>query len=121
MRVLVVLGPNAGRVLDMCTRQAESAIAGGWAKLPAAEEIPAALPAEVQTSGEVEVARPAEPQAAPGPWPDAQEEPFAPLEEDGTEAPAEVQTSGKVEVASIEPREETADVTPAKKPRRGGR
>jgi len=80
MRVLVVKGPNAGKTLDMCTRQAESAIAGGWAQLPAAEDSPAVPSASVDHSGEVDV-----------------------------------------EIASIEPREETADVTPSRKPRRVGR
>lgn len=44
MRVDVILGPHAGKTLDMASRQAESAIKGGWAK-PAADGTPTALPA----------------------------------------------------------------------------
>jgi len=47
VRVLIVQGPNTGKVLDYSTRQAETAIAGGWAVLPTAEVSPAVPPAEV--------------------------------------------------------------------------
>lgn len=50
MRVLVVQGPNTGRVLDMSTRQAESALASGWAIIPPTAEVsPAVTPAVVES------------------------------------------------------------------------
>ena len=39
MRVNVLQGPNAGRTLDMSTKQAEGAIAGGWAKRVEADAV----------------------------------------------------------------------------------
>lgn len=65
MKVLVVQGPNAGRVLDMSTRQAEDALARGWAALPAAEVTPAAPPAEVEPVAPPVAALPAPRPAAP--------------------------------------------------------
>lgn len=50
MLVLVTKGPQAGKTLDMCTRQAEAALEGGWAVRPAAEEVPAIPPAEVESA-----------------------------------------------------------------------
>ena len=51
MRILVTKGPNAGKVLDYSTRQAESALEGGWAVLPpAVDEIPAVPPGAVDVA-----------------------------------------------------------------------
>jgi hypothetical protein len=58
MRVLMLRGPHAGKVLDMSTRQAEYAIAGGLAKSLAAEDSPAVPQADGDPSdaGDIEVA-----------------------------------------------------------------
>lgn len=123
MRVFVVKGPNAGKTLDYSTRQAEAAIARGWAKRPAAEESPAVPPAAVDCC--VFTIRKIDNGEACGEcgevWGDhLMDHPHGMPETSSIRCDGFVAKSDIAESAAVEPRTETADRPRPAKPRRGG-